>query len=100
MSFEIEERLSKKYNIIFFEAIEVSYYIRIFEDNFFEDHYEVNKYITKKGDWEYFTHIRSYNNHGIYKNIPGIRPKFFRIICQELSIKNFKGSPLDKYTPY
>jgi len=100
MSFETEEKISKKYNITLFEAIEVSYYIRIFEDNFFENHHEVNQYITKDRDWEDFKNIRSYNNHGIHKNIRGIQPKFFYIVCRELGLKDFKGEPLDSYRPY
>ena len=94
------DNLCRKYKINIYEAIEVYNYIRIFKENFFKDLTEVNNSITENSEWEYYPSIRSYNTHGHYSGIPGIQPKYFSIVCEELNIEGGNGRPLDSYKPY
>lgn len=82
------------------EAKEVGQYIKIFKENDFKLHYEVNGFITKNGAWDSFPCIRSLNDYGKNTGIPGIQEKFFEIICEQLEIGGAGGHPLDKATPY
>ena len=82
------------------EDNEVKQYIKIFKDNNFKEHYEVNVYISQNKLWDDFSNIRSLNDHGDYKEIPGILPKFYAIICKELDIDGAGGHSLDKANPY
>lgn len=80
---------------------EIALYIEIFKDIGATEHYEVNEYLTRNDRWEEFRKIRSLNNHGRGKeNIPGIRPEFFREVCQRLKISGGNGSPLLKSERY
>lgn len=94
--------LYKKYfdKISLSESNEIKKYIDLFKDNKFKEHYEVNNYITKNGFWNDFSNIRSLNDHGIYKEIPGILPKFYAIVCKELEIDGAGGTSLDKANRY
>ena len=82
------------------ETKEINAYIDIFKSNGFVEHHEVNQFISDNNKWDDFPTIRSLNNHGESKNIKGILPKYFQIICNLLKISNFNGHPLDKSTHY
>ena len=97
---EAYDFLCRKHNIDICEAIEISYYIRTFEENFFQNFNELNNYITENYEWEYYPSIRSLNTHGTHRNIPGIQPKFYTIVCKELNIRGRNGYPLDSYKVY
>ncbi len=89
-----------KYNLSESEESQVKKYIDIFIDNSFEEHYQVNNYITNHNLWNEFSKIRSLNDHGLHKRIPGILPKYFKVVCEILSIIGAGGAPLDKSEPY
>ena len=97
---EIYDSLCRKYNIDVHEAIEIYNYMRDFKENFFQNLNELNNYITKNDEWEYYSSIRSLNTHGIHRNIPGIQPAYFSIVCKELNIKGGNGKLLDSYKVY
>lgn len=82
------------------EVTEVNKYMKIFRENAFSSHVEVNEYITDNNIWDQFPTIRSLNDHGNYKEIPGIQPKYFHIVCQLLGITGEGGLPLASYKRY
>lgn len=82
------------------ESCEVDEYIRIYKREGFSKHPEVNDFIWKNGLWDNFKAIRSLNDHGNFKEIEGIQPKYFEIICNILNISDEGGLPLDSYTKY
>ena len=82
------------------ESKEINEYITIFKSNEFAEHFQVNKYITDRELWDGFKTIRSLNDHGVNKEVPGIQPKYFNIICSLLGIQGGAGSPLIGYKKY
>lgn len=82
------------------ESDEVIRYVDIFKSNNFAEHFQVNKYITDNGLWNNFIKIRSLNDHWLSKDVPGIQPKYFKIICRLLDIQGGNGSPLVGYKTY
>ena len=82
------------------ESDEVIRYVDIFKSNNFTEHFQVNKYITDNGLWNNFIKIRSLNDHWLSKDVPGIQPKYFKIICRLLNIQGGNGSPLVGYKTY
>jgi len=87
-------------NLTLSESNEVDQYIKIYREHNFQEHYEVNAYITRMNLWDSFPSIRSLNDHGDHKQIPGILPRLFGIICKRLNIGGSGGTPLDGSTPY
>lgn len=82
------------------EEKEVNQYIKIYIDNGFQEHFEVNNYISQNNMWNLFPNIRSLNDHANNKEIPGILPKFYAIVCKKLDIDGAGGAALDKSEPY
>ncbi|WP_435130970.1 hypothetical protein [Plesiomonas shigelloides] len=82
------------------ESLEIQEYIDIFKANGFSKHTQVNNYITSHNLWGHFQTIRSLNDHGEYKEIEGIEPKYFEIICQILNISGEGGRSLDNFKKY
>ena len=82
------------------ESDEIIRYVDIFKSNNLTEHFQVNKYISENGLWNNFETIRSINNHGLNKEIPGIQPKYFNIICSLLNIQGGTGSTLLGYKKY
>ncbi|HCT9109460.1 TPA: hypothetical protein SMO99_001596 [Proteus mirabilis] len=82
------------------ETKEINDYIKIFREYDCTKHHEVNEIITKSGLWNNFKTIRSLNDHGKFKEIEGIQPQYFEIICNILKISGDKGLPLDGYKKY
>ncbi|MEQ9875892.1 hypothetical protein ABRP91_18845 [Pectobacterium brasiliense] len=82
------------------ETKEVNEYIKIFRYHGCTKHHEVNEIISKNGLWNNFKTIRSLNDHGEFKEIEGIQPQYFEIICNILEISGDKGLPLDGYKKY
>lgn len=82
------------------ETREINEYIKIFREHGCTKHHEVNEIITKNKLWENFKTIRSLNDHGEFKEIKGIQPQYFEIVCNILKISGDKGLPLDGYQKY
>ncbi|OGA95162.1 MAG: hypothetical protein A3E79_16070 [Burkholderiales bacterium RIFCSPHIGHO2_12_FULL_61_11] len=82
------------------ETEEISDYIKLYQDNSFSRHFEVNQYISDNNFWGRFPTIRSLNDHGNYKEIHGIQPKYFEVVCRLLAISGEGGLPLDAYKKY
>jgi len=82
------------------ESEEIQKYIDIYYNEGYCTHIQVNEYITGKNLWHQFPTIRSLNDHGEYRNIPGIQPKYFEIICRILKISGENGRPLDSFRAY
>lgn len=82
------------------EEREIRAYVDIFKQSGFSEHFEVNKFISANALWDEFPLIRSLNDHGDLKNIKGIQPKYFELICQILKISGNNGRPLDTYRTY
>lgn len=82
------------------ETDEITRYVGIFRRNDFKIHAQVNNYISEHEMWDEFSTIRSLNDHCEHKNIPGILPKYFEIICSILKINGENGKPLTKATHY
>lgn len=95
-----EINIFNKYNLTDLEINQVKRYVAIFRSNSFQVHYEVNHYITNHNLWNQFSKIRSLNDHGLHKGIPGILPKYFAVVCELLEITGAGGAPLDKAEPY
>jgi len=97
---ELSESVVKGNPLSSEETKEIAEYIKIFQDYGCTMHHEVNKVITQKNIWDNFKTIRSLNDHGKSKEIEGIQPEYFEIICSILSITGGKGLPLDDYKKY
>lgn len=82
------------------ESSEIQEYIHIFKANGFSKHTQVNDYITNNSLWGHFPTIRSLNDHGDYKEIEGIEPKYFEVVCRILNISGEGGRNLDNFTKY
>ncbi len=82
------------------EIAEINAYIKIFQDNNFSEHFQVNEYITINCLWDAYPTIRSLNDHGEFTDIPGIQPKYFEAICRLLGISGGDGRPLDAFREY
>ena len=82
------------------EVREINEYMKIFNDYGCSEHHQVNEVIGRNGAWDRFQTIRSLNDHGEYKEIEGIQPKYFEIICEILKISGGFGRPLDRYKRY
>ena len=103
---ETEEKVSeeldidKKFNLSSSETDEVKSYIKIFQEQKCEQHFQVNHFITRNRLWDKFPTMRSLNDHGKNKGIPGILPKYYSIVCDVLNIDGCGGEKLDKSTHY
>ena len=95
-----ENNVALRSQLNFKEIEEIQRYINIYQAESFCAHFEVNKYITSHNLWNQFPTIRSLNDHGELKNIHGIQPKYFEIICHLLKISGENGRPLDAYRAY
>jgi transposase len=82
------------------ENDEINEYIKIFRDNNLTKHHEINDMISKTDSWNKFPTIRSLNEHGKHKEIPGIQPHYFEIVCNILYISGEGGLSLDSYKKY
>lgn len=96
----LEKQTISSYNLTSKEESQVLEYIKIYKNESFEKHWETNNYITNNNLWDSFSEIRSLNDHGDHKRIPGILPKFYRIVCEILNIGSSNGAPLDKSEKY
>lgn len=94
------EGQSQKERLTPSEKEEISEYIKIYRYNSFSKHFEVNRFISDNDLWEKFPTIRSLNDHGEHKEIPGIQPKYFIVVCQLLGISGEGGLSLDAYKKY
>ena len=82
------------------QRTEIDKWIEIYKRHQFETQVQVNQYITVNKLWDYFPKIRSLNDHGIHKNVPGVLPEVYAAISKELELSGTRGAPLDKATPY
>ena len=82
------------------EVGEIMDYIEIFHNFGCNEHHEVNEIISQKGAWDNFKTIRSLNDHREYKEIEGIQPIYFEVICNILKISGGQGRSLDGYKKY
>lgn len=82
------------------ENSEIQEYIGIFKANGFSKHTQVNDYITSNNLWGNYPTIRSLNDHGEYKEIEGIEPQYFEVVCRILNISSEGGRSLDNFKKY
>lgn len=93
-------KFSKSHDLTNHELAEAIRWVRIYIINKFNKHFEVNEFITKHDLWDEFTHIRSFNDHNMYKNIRGIKPKIYKAVCNEFGVSGNNGLPLTSYKEY
>ena len=79
---------------------EIEAWIKIYKDNNFNLHYQVNNYISKHNIWDLFPTIRAHNDHGDGKVVNGILPQYYRKICIKLDIGGGQGDKLKESIPY
>lgn len=95
------DHLQNTHNISYPEVKELKEYMKIFKEHNLKKHYEVNNFISNNDLWDKFKNIRALNDHGVHKDVPGILPKFFYIVCKELNINcDGGGTSLDKSRHY
>ena len=82
------------------ESDEIHKYIDIYQTKDLVQHHEVNTHITANNLWGQFPILRSMNDHGNGKVVPGIQPKYFEIVCKILNIDGDSGASLKGYKPY
>jgi hypothetical protein len=92
--------IKNEYKLTELEIIQIKKYMDVFVDNKFIEQKEANSFITEKRDWGMFSEIRSMNDHGEHKGIPGILPKFYRVTCEILNLTKGNGAHLTKATKY
>jgi len=97
---EVSESVIRGKPLSLNETSEISDYIKIFREHGCTKHHEVNEIITQRGTWSNFKVIRSLNDHGEHKEIEGIQPQYFEIVCNILKISGERGLPLDSYKKY
>lgn len=97
---EVSESVVRGKPLSLKEAKEIKEYIKIFHDHGCTKHHEVNEIIAQKGEWDSFKIIRSLNDHGEHKELEGIQPKYFEIVCNILKISGERGLPLDSFQKY
>jgi hypothetical protein len=94
------EKIQQDYALTNAEIAELKKYTEIFIVNNFEVHHAVNQFISKNNRWADFPCMRSLNDHGDNKDIPGILPKYFMIVCILLGVSGDGGTPLDEAKKY
>lgn len=94
------ESLLVEYNLSKAEMDQIKSYMAIYSEHNFKTQKAENNYITENNRWDEFPDIRSLNDHGLYTNIPGIFPKYYRITCEILKITKGNGAQLTKATKY
>lgn len=82
------------------ETDQLAAYIMIFEDNDLDEHWEVNEYISDNDMWDEFDEIRALNTHGRGRQVKGIMPQYFALVCRVLAIRSDGGTPLEKSEHY
>ena len=92
--------IAKKYDLSNNEIEQIQGYMNIYNVHNIKSQKEADKFITNKSRWGELPDIRSLNDHGAYKNVPDILPKFYRITCEILDITKGNGAPLIKATKY
>ncbi|MCD9541227.1 hypothetical protein GLP22_08405 [Photobacterium carnosum] len=92
--------IKNEYELTELEIIQIKQYMDVFVDHKFIEQKEVNNFITEKKGWGEFSEIRSMNDHGEHKNIPGILPKFYSVTCAVLNLTRGNGAQLTKATKY
>ncbi|MBE8232090.1 MAG: hypothetical protein HAW67_00030 [Endozoicomonadaceae bacterium] len=92
--------IQNEYDLTESEVFQIKKYMDIFTDNKFIEQKQTNNFITEKKCWNEFSDIRSMNDHGEHKNIPGILPKFYKITCEILKLTKGNGTQLTKATKY
>jgi len=76
------------------EIVQVIRYIAIFKRNNFNEHWQVNEFISNRNAWDQFDELRSNNRHANDFVAKGIYPKYFAIVCEILDIGGDGGSHL------
>lgn len=82
------------------EVQELLKYCLIFKINNLNAHWNVNDLITSKDCWDEFPIMRSMNTHSNGYTTPGIREKYFAVVCDVLDIDGDGGSKLEKAEHY
>jgi hypothetical protein len=82
------------------QVCQVLIYIRIYKRESYTEHWQVNRYISNQNLWDYFSELRSLNDHGHPNKIKGITPFYFALICRVLEINADDGEPLLDYEEY
>lgn len=92
--------LMDSYDLSIDDIKQVKKYLKIYSDNKFNSQKEANNYITENKLWGEFCSIRSLNDHGEYKDVPGITPKAYRITCEIIKVTKGNGAKLTNYKKY
>ena len=82
------------------EIHQLANYIWLFFKYKYQEHWEVNEYISNEGIWDEFDKLRSLNDHGEKIGVEGIEPRFFAIVCKVLSIEADNGNPITGWIKY
>lgn len=95
-----DEKRANKYGISVDELDQVDRYVQIFRNCSFNEHWEVNNYISNNNLWDQFQNIRSFNVHGESTHIRGISPMFYKLVCKILKINSGNGERLTRTQRY
>lgn len=95
-----EIKLKREYRLTDLAWKQVIEYVLIYKNKSFQEHHEVNNYITNNNLWGNFTEMRSMNDHGSNKIVHGITDKYYSLICNILKITGGNGDPLIKSEKY
>ncbi len=82
------------------EIDQLKKYMTIYIDHDFSEQKFANSYITKNELWHKFPDIRSLNEHGDHKDVPGILPRIYSITCEILDLTKGNGKPLTGFHKY
>jgi hypothetical protein len=100
VSEEEKVKIFEKYSLTEDERNEINWYIKLYVKLEFTHHWQVNQWIQERNAWDKFKNIRAINDHVNASGVPGIKPKFFAIVCQISGEDEHPGSHLIKSTPY
>ncbi|MDA0135804.1 hypothetical protein L2D36_25890 [Vibrio harveyi] len=73
---------------------EILAYVTMFVQLRFKEHWQVNNVISKTNSWHQYPNIRSINTHRNGKQVEGIHPEYYALICEILDITGDNGTPL------
>ncbi|MCE7556445.1 hypothetical protein [Aliivibrio fischeri] len=73
---------------------EILAYVTMFVQLRFKEHWQVNNLISKMNSWNQYPNIRSINTHRNGKEVEGIYPEYYALVCEILNIMGDNGTPL------
>ncbi|MBY0446784.1 MAG: hypothetical protein K2Q15_16435 [Burkholderiales bacterium] len=80
--------------------VEVLKWVNVFNDGRCTYQKDANEIITRENRWNEFPNLRSLNDHGMHKRVPGIESNYYSLFCYLLGCGGAGGAPLEASHKY